>query len=161
MKRHGPPVGSRPSADWKLRAVGEPPHIRSDPGRATSTSPPLPTERTTAPPASADAPTRLEIIALAIQTMPEVPVARHHGADHDAGPLGVWRKVRIREDRGPPRLVPWEPFPSRRVRGAERDIVAGSRGSHNAVAATSKPPGTRESVVCGTNEEIAAREAVS
>jgi hypothetical protein len=39
MKRHGPPVGSGPSADRKLRAVGEPPHIRSEAGRASSPSP--------------------------------------------------------------------------------------------------------------------------
>ena len=39
MKRHGPPVGSGPSADRKLRAVGEPSHIRSEAGRASSPSP--------------------------------------------------------------------------------------------------------------------------
>src|SRR5262245_46309244 len=54
-------------------------------------------------------------------------IVRHHGADHDAisGPLGVWRKVRVREDRGPPRHVPWQPFPSRPVTGAAREIVGG------------------------------------
>jgi hypothetical protein len=44
-------------------------------------------------------------------------VARHGAADHDAiqGPLGVWRKLRVREDRGGPRFVAWEAFPARRV----------------------------------------------
>jgi hypothetical protein len=45
----------------------------------------------------------------------------HEGADHHAisGPLGYWRKRRIREDRGMARYVPWEPRP-RRV-GAKKD----------------------------------------
>ena len=57
-------------------------------------------------------------------------VARHAGADHYAmrGPLGVWRKVRFREDRGSPRFVPWEPFPSRRVRPRKCQIVEGALG---------------------------------
>jgi hypothetical protein len=88
-------------------------------------------------------------------------VARHDGADCDAisGPLGVWRKVRVREDRGPPRHVPWEPFPSRRVRGAKREIAAGGKG----VAAmplghpASYPAHQRPAL----DEEIATREAVS
>jgi hypothetical protein len=44
-------------------------------------------------------------------------VARHQGANHDAihGPLGVWRRLRIREGRGGPRYAKWEPFPSRPV----------------------------------------------
>jgi hypothetical protein len=51
-----------------------------------------------------------------------VLVARHFGADHEAmrGPLGVWRKLRVREDRGRPRFVRWEPFPSRRVKPTVR-----------------------------------------
>lgn len=55
-------------------------------------------------------------------------VARHAGADHEAirGPLGVWRKVRTREDRGRPRFVIWEPFPSRPVRQKKRNGAAGS-----------------------------------
>jgi hypothetical protein len=90
-------------------------------------------------------------------------VARHDGADCDAisGPLGVWRKVRVREDRGPPRHVPWEPFPSRRVRGAKREIAAGGRGSRHAVGAPSKQPGAPGTVVGSTDEEIATREALS
>jgi hypothetical protein len=52
-------------------------------------------------------------------------VARHHGADHDAirGPLGVWRHLRVREDRGGPRFAKWEPFPLRpekRAHGSTR-----------------------------------------
>lgn len=44
-------------------------------------------------------------------------IARHDGADHYAisGRLGVWRRLRVREDRGPPRHAAWEPLP-RRVR---------------------------------------------
>jgi len=55
-------------------------------------------------------------------------VARHAGADHYAmrGLLGVWRQVRIREDRGVPRFVPWEPFPSRRVGPRKRQIAEGA-----------------------------------
>jgi hypothetical protein len=54
-------------------------------------------------------------------------VARHAGAKHEAirGPIGVWRKVRTREDRGRPRFVRWEPFPSRPVRAKERKCGAG------------------------------------
>jgi hypothetical protein len=39
----------------------------------------------------------------------------HAGADHQAisGPLGFWRERRIREDRGMPRYVAWEPRPRR------------------------------------------------
>ena len=39
----------------------------------------------------------------------------HEGADHYAisGQLGYWRKRRIREDRGRPRYVAWEPRPRR------------------------------------------------
>ena len=41
-------------------------------------------------------------------------IARHEGAKHDAmhGPLGEWRKVRVRRDRGL-RYVAWEPRPRR------------------------------------------------
>jgi hypothetical protein len=55
-------------------------------------------------------------------------LARHAGAKHDAmhGPLGKWRKVRVREDRGL-RYVAWEARPRRvgakkgrrKVKGAE------------------------------------------
>jgi hypothetical protein len=40
MKRLDPPLASGPGAERKLRAVGEPPHIQSDAGRARSPSPP-------------------------------------------------------------------------------------------------------------------------
>ncbi len=45
----------------------------------------------------------------------------HEGADHHAisGLLGFWRKRRIREDRGLPRYVAWEPLP-RLVAGKKR-----------------------------------------
>ena len=51
-------------------------------------------------------------------------VARHAGADHEAirGPLGVWRKVRTREDRGRPRFVKMGtvPFAPGTAKEAER-----------------------------------------
>ncbi len=77
-------------------------------------------------------------------------VARHEGADHDAiyGPLGVWRSLRVREDRGVPRFVPWEPFPSRRVRGKERDIEArGSGDTPDSYRSPSKPPGAESTTL--------------
>jgi hypothetical protein len=56
-----------------------------------------------------------------------VLVAWHANSNHEAirGPIGVWRRVRIREDRRGLRLVRWEPFPSRRVRANKRDSEAG------------------------------------
>jgi hypothetical protein len=44
-------------------------------------------------------------------------VVWHRGANHEAirGPLGVWRGLRVREDRGSPRFARWQPFPSRPV----------------------------------------------
>jgi hypothetical protein len=68
-------------------------------------------------------------------------VARHHGADHDAirGPLGVWRHLRVREDRGGPRFAKWEPFPLRPVavtKGRPRGKATGHRtGKKNAPTA--------------------------
>jgi hypothetical protein len=32
------------------------------------------------------------------------------------GPIGVWRRLRVREDRNGPRFTTYEPFPSARVR---------------------------------------------
>ena len=48
-------------------------------------------------------------------------VARHQGADHDAlrGPLGLLRRLRVREDRDGPRFARWVPFPSRPVGAKE------------------------------------------
>jgi hypothetical protein len=44
-------------------------------------------------------------------------VVWHRGANDEAirGPLGVWRRLRVRDDRGGPRFAKWEPFPSRPV----------------------------------------------
>jgi hypothetical protein len=44
-------------------------------------------------------------------------VVWRRGAHDEAirGPLGVWRRLRVREDRGGPRFARWEPFPSRPV----------------------------------------------
>ena len=60
-------------------------------------------------------------------------IVRHEGSDHDAisGRLGYWRGVRVREDRGPPRHVAWEPLP-RRVRakkGHTKEKAVGDRAS--------------------------------
>jgi hypothetical protein len=69
-------------------------------------------------------------------------IFRHAGADHESmrGPLGVWRKLRVREDRNGPRYVKWEPFPSRRVtaRGDEKALKAlcGPRGLKRAQRGT-------------------------
>jgi hypothetical protein len=71
-------------------------------------------------------------------------VARHDGADHHAifGALGKWRRLRVREGRGAPRYVRWEPFPSRRVRGEEREIAPGViGGSLHDFGASSRRPG--------------------
>jgi hypothetical protein len=59
-------------------------------------------------------------------------VAQHEGAAHYAmrGPLGFWRKVRIREDRGLPRYVAWEPRPRR---------VGAKKGRSNRKAAKHRP----------------------
>ena len=65
----------------------------------------------------------------------------HRGANHDAihGPLGVWRRLRIREGRGGPRYAKWEPFPLRPVaviKGRPRGKATGHRtGKKNAPTA--------------------------
>jgi hypothetical protein len=56
----------------------------------------------------------------------------HRGANHEAirGPLGVWRRLRVREDRGGPRFARWQPFPTRPVavtRGPPRGKAIGHR----------------------------------
>lgn len=70
-------------------------------------------------------------------------VARHHGAAHDAisAPLGVWRKVRVREDRGPPRFVAWEPLPRRVV--AKKGRVDGQPvgATPDEISPSTAPPG--------------------
>jgi hypothetical protein len=59
-------------------------------------------------------------------------VVWHRGANHEAirGPLGVWRGLRVREDRGSPRFARWQPFPSRPVaviKGRPRGKATGHR----------------------------------
>jgi hypothetical protein len=71
-------------------------------------------------------------------------VARHQGANHDAihGPLGVWRHLRVREDRGGPRYAKWEPFPSRPVRAKERpNRSTADRQGVDEKNASGTPPG--------------------
>jgi hypothetical protein len=183
MKRNGPPNGGGPGAERKLRAVGEPPHIRSDAGRASSPSATVRGARSTAPMSPAAAPTRVVIVlkpqgrgrfdaffqearivngsaqpicdaARALHRLghPDdcMLLARHDdGADHDAirGPLGVWRTLRVREGRGPPRFVRWEPFPSRRVNGKEREIIVRrAGGSRHEFGAPSTLPGAKTAI---------------
>jgi len=68
-------------------------------------------------------------------------VVWHRGANHEAirGPLGVWRRLRVREDRGGPRFARWQPFPSRPVaviKGRPRGKATGHRsGKKNAPTA--------------------------
>jgi hypothetical protein len=152
MKRYGPPFGSGPSAEKRMRVAGQHSHTRSDSGPASFSSP-SPARSTASK--VAVAPTMLTITlkptgvedrfdailrGLRIVTASRQPVcdaarvlhrsgysdqillvARHVGADHDAiqGPLGVWRKLRVRQDRGGDRFAPWDPFPERRVRGGD------------------------------------------
>ncbi len=160
MKRLGPPLGSGPSAERELKAVGELLLTRSDQGPATQA---VSAPASAAPMSSAAVLARLEIVLtprgrgrfdaffagtkiVTASPMAITDAARilhrightdefllvvwHHGANHDAisGSLGVWRRLRVREDRGPPRLVAWEPFPSRRVRGKEVETAAGGMG---------------------------------
>ena len=64
-------------------------------------------------------------------------VVSHRGANHDAihGPLGVWRRLRVREGRGGPRFAKWEPFPSRPVRARKGRNQGNRAGKKNAPAA--------------------------
>jgi hypothetical protein len=57
-----------------------------------------------------------------------VVVVRHNGAAHDAisGPLGYWRKVRAREDRGIPRHAGWEAYATRRERAQNARCTSGA-----------------------------------
>ena len=70
-----------------------------------------------------------------------VLVVWHRGANYEAirGPLGVWRRLRVREDRGGPRFARWQPFPSRPVavtKGRPRGKATGHRtGKKNAPTA--------------------------
>jgi hypothetical protein len=70
-------------------------------------------------------------------------VVRHEGADHYSlrGRLGVWRRLRVREDRGRLRFARWEPFPSRpvRARKGRTKAKAGHRAGEKNAPAT--PPG--------------------
>lgn len=81
-------------------------------------------------------------------------LARHEGAKHDAmhGPLGKWRKVRVREDRGL-RYVAWEPRLGRvgakkgrrKVKGAEhraekKNASTTTPGAGKGQSAVLRPP---------------------
>lgn len=82
--------------------------------------------------------------------------ARPDRASYDAmyGLLGVWRKIRVREDRGPPRLVTWEPLPHRArtkignaeaeaaaYRGDGKDVSARTPGAGKTLSAASRTSG--------------------
>jgi hypothetical protein len=176
MKRPGPPFGSGPGSDTKLRDVGQRSHTRSDTGRASRPSASSTPASRPATPSALLVGTALLIVlkargrsrfdALFGETrlvkasanpisdaarvlhrqghQDDRPlVVRHDGADHDAvhGRLGVWRRLRVREDRGPPRHVAWEPLP-RRVRakkGRTEEKATGHRPGKTEASTT--PPG--------------------
>jgi hypothetical protein len=192
MKRPGPPNGSGPRSERKLRVAGEHSHSRSDAGRASSTFASSSSLSKSAASANLMAGTALSIALTArgqsrfdaffngaqIVQATKNPIsdaarvlhrmgysghllllAQHEGAAHYAmrGPLGSWRKVRIREDRGL-RYVAWEPHP-RRVgakkgqrklkavehRAEKKDASATTPGANKVSfppALTSKPGGT-------------------
>jgi hypothetical protein len=73
-------------------------------------------------------------------------LARHEGAKHDAmhGPLGKWRKVRVREDRGL-RYVAWEPRLRRVGAKKGRRKVKGAEHRAEKKNASTKPPGATKS----------------
>ena len=179
MKRLGPPNGDGPRSETNLRVAGEHSHSRSDSGRASSTfasspSPPKPT-------ASADhlAGTALNVVLTAQGrgrfdvSLNDTPIvkasaqpiceaarvlhrnARHEGSSHHAisSRLGFWRKRRIREDRGMPRYVRWEPRPRRvdakngrgKVKGAEhraekKNASTTTPGASKGQSAVLRPP---------------------
>lgn len=56
-----------------------------------------------------------------------VLIMRHAGSDIDSlrVPIGVAAKLSVKEGRGKPRFVKWEPFP-RRVKAQMRQIAAGA-----------------------------------
>ena len=75
----------------------------------------------------------------------------HEGSDLHAirGRLGYWRKRRIREDRGLPRYVAWEPRP-RRVgakKGRRKLKAVGHRAEKKNSSATTPGAGKRHSTV--------------
>jgi hypothetical protein len=79
----------------------------------------------------ASAPTRsptLLALSTSLAIDGSVVVVRHNGAAHDAisGPLGYWRKVRAREDRGIPRHAGWEAYATRRERAQNARCTSGA-----------------------------------
>jgi hypothetical protein len=77
-------------------------------------------------------------------------VVWHRDANHEAirGPLGVWRRLRVREGRGGPRFVKWEPFPSRPVRarkGRNQGKPVGHRANEKNASTTAPGAGKRHS----------------
>src|SRR5277367_988325 len=69
-------------------------------------------------------------------------VAQHEGAAHYAmrGPLGHWRKIRIREDRGL-RHVAWEPRPRRVGAKKGRGKLKGVRPGPEKKSTSTNAPG--------------------
>jgi hypothetical protein len=77
-------------------------------------------------------------------------VAWHEGSDHHArsGRLGFWRKRRIREDRGMPRYVAWEPLPrveAKKGRGKFKGAQAGAERKN--ASATTPGANAEQSIV--------------
>jgi hypothetical protein len=167
MKRHGPPYGSGPGSERKLRVAGKPSHNRSDAGHASYPSPssktkpllihlePRGRERfdaffaesrivTASAQAISDAARALHRLGYADG---HVLAVRHRGANHDAiiGPLGVWRRLRVRDGRAGPRHVQWEPFPSRRVAARKSRIDRETTvGRADKTKASTAAPGTSD-----------------
>jgi hypothetical protein len=74
-------------------------------------------------------------------------VAQHEGAAHYAmrGPLGSWRKVRIREDRAL-RYVAWEPLPCRVGKGHSKSDDVGKGAEKKKASATTPGANTEQSI---------------
>ena len=191
MKRRGPPNGSGPRSEKKMRVAAERSHNRSDYRRASSPKPHLIEIKVidpgTAPETllTSPAPTIVlkargrsrfdvsldETLIVKSSAQPICDAARvlhrrgysddrrltvwHEGADHHAisGSLGYWRKQRIREDRGIPRYVAWEPRPRRvgakkgrrKVKGAEdraekKNTSTTTPGAGKGQSAVLRPP---------------------
>lgn len=80
-----------------------------------------------------------------------VLVLRHYGADHVAmhGPVGVWRKLRVREERGTPRFVEWQPLP-RRVKALMRQKARPAARAPDQITEPSPRPGAAAPVPWST-----------
>jgi hypothetical protein len=165
MKRRGPPNGSGPRSEKRMRVAGERSHNRSDTRRASlkplsskSSSDSMEPENLLDGPAQqivlrSRGRSRFDVLLgdkqiVTSNGQPICDAARvlhelgfsddrrltvwHEGADYHAisGQLGFWRKRRVREDRGLPRYVGWEPRP--RPVGAKKGDGKFKAASHGA-----------------------------